>query len=174
MPEIADHVVRPDRHFTGTAGAVFGDAPARRSRKDGRRTPVDHAVVCPKIESVSASGRPGVDWTTVEAYIARSQVRSVDKGPRPLADASLDLCGESFSWMGSSPASAGPTANWAASSAWRGRLCPGAGGAVSLNSKRAVCAGGPGSRSTSRPRAGLDIDAKDGHVGSECRIGWWW
>ena len=92
----------------------------------------------------------------MEAYIARSQVRSVDEGPRPLADASRPVRGVSLmdgvqSRFGWSDRQLGRVLGVA------GRPCPGAGGAVSLNSKRAVCAGGPGSRSTSRPRAGLDI-----------------
>jgi hypothetical protein len=49
-------------------------------------------------------GRPGVDWTTVEAYIARSRVNSVDetlhrRTDRPVRGVPLlDLVQARFGW----------------------------------------------------------------------------
>jgi hypothetical protein len=39
-----------------------------------------------QIHVVRRGSRPGVDWTTVEGYIARSRVRWVDKSLRPHPD----------------------------------------------------------------------------------------
>jgi hypothetical protein len=49
-----------------------------------------------QIRVVRRASRPGVDWTTVEAYIARSLVRSVDESLSRYADPGRPVLGVSL------------------------------------------------------------------------------